>query len=48
MLTEQLQPGERFEYFRIEAFVVRTCMTTIYRATDLQNRPARRHQNPAS
>jgi len=36
MLTEQLQPGERFEYFRIEAFVVRTCLTTIYRATDLR------------
>jgi eukaryotic-like serine/threonine-protein kinase len=36
MLTNQLQPGERFEYFRIEAFVVRTCMTTIYRATDLR------------
>lgn len=36
MLTEQLQPGERFEYFQIEAFVVRTCMTTIYRATDLR------------
>ena len=36
MLTGQLQPGERFEYFRIEAFVVRTCMTTIYRATDLR------------
>jgi serine/threonine-protein kinase len=36
MLTQQLQPGERFEYFRIEAFVVRTCMTTIYRATDLR------------
>jgi serine/threonine protein kinase len=36
MLTEQLQPGERFEYFRIEAFVVRTGMTTIYRATDLR------------
>jgi serine/threonine protein kinase len=36
MLTEQLQPGQRFEYFRIEAFVVRTCMTTIYRATDLR------------
>src|SRR6202790_1944104 len=36
MLTEQLQSGERFEYFRIEAFVVRTCMTTIYRATDLR------------
>jgi len=36
MLTEQLQPGQRFEYFRIEAFVVRTRMTTIYRATDLR------------
>ena len=36
MLTEQLQPGQRFEYFRIEAFVVRTSMTTIYRATDLK------------
>jgi eukaryotic-like serine/threonine-protein kinase len=36
MLTEQLQSGQRFEYFRIEAFVVRTCMTTIYRATDLR------------
>ena len=36
MLTEQLQPGHRFEYFRIEAFVARTCMTTIYRATDLR------------
>ncbi len=36
MLTERLQPGERFEYFRIEAFVVRTSMTTIYRATDLR------------
>jgi eukaryotic-like serine/threonine-protein kinase len=37
MLTEQLQAGQRFEYFRIEAFVVRTCMTTIYRATDLRS-----------
>src|ERR1700684_4274314 len=36
MLTERLQQGQRFEYFRIEAFVVRTCMTTIYRATDLR------------
>ena len=36
MLTEQLQAGQRFEYFRVEAFVVRTCMTTIYRATDLR------------
>jgi serine/threonine-protein kinase len=36
MLTEQLQPGERFEYFRIEALAARTSMTTIYRATDLR------------
>jgi serine/threonine protein kinase len=36
VLTEQLQPGQRFEYFQIEAFVVRTCMTSIYRATDLR------------
>src|ERR1700691_5599934 len=36
MLTERLQPGERFEYFRIDAFVIRTCMTTIYRATDMR------------
>jgi serine/threonine protein kinase len=36
MLTEQLQPGQHFEYFRIEAFVMRTGMTTIYRATDLR------------
>jgi serine/threonine-protein kinase len=36
MLTEQLQPGQRFEYFRIEAFVMRTSMTSIYRATDLR------------
>jgi serine/threonine-protein kinase len=36
MLTEQLQPGQRFEYFRIEAFVLRTSMTSIYRATDLR------------
>jgi serine/threonine-protein kinase len=36
MLTEQLKPGERFEYFRIDAFVIRTGMTTIYRATDLR------------
>jgi eukaryotic-like serine/threonine-protein kinase len=37
MLTEQLKPGDRFEYFRIDAFVLRTSMTTIYRATDLRN-----------
>jgi serine/threonine protein kinase len=36
MLTEQLKPRERFEYFRIEEFVIRTSMTTIYRATDLR------------
>jgi serine/threonine-protein kinase len=36
MLTEQLQPGQQYEHFRIEAFVLRTSMTTIYRATDLQ------------
>src|SRR5579863_4242150 len=36
MLTEQLRPGQQFEHFRIEAFVVRTAMTTIYRATDLR------------
>ena len=36
MLTEQLQPGQRLEYFRIEAFVIRTSMTSIYRATDLR------------
>lgn len=36
MLTEQLGPGQRFEYYRIEAFVIRTSMTTIYRATDLR------------
>ena len=36
MLTEQLQAGQRFEYFRIEAFVVRTHMTSIYRGTDLR------------
>jgi len=34
MLTEQLQAGQQFEHFRIEAFVVRTGMTSIYRATD--------------
>ena len=36
MLTEQLKPGERFEYFQIDAFVIRTGMTSIYRATDLR------------
>ena len=34
MLTNQLQPGEQFENFRIESFVIRTGMTTVYRATD--------------
>jgi eukaryotic-like serine/threonine-protein kinase len=36
MLTEQLKSGHQFEHFRIEAFVLRTSMTTIYRATDLR------------
>jgi eukaryotic-like serine/threonine-protein kinase len=36
MLTNTLQPGEKFEHFRIEALVIRTSMTTIYRATDLR------------
>jgi eukaryotic-like serine/threonine-protein kinase len=36
MLMTQLQPGEKFERFRIEALVIRTSMTTIYRATDEQ------------
>jgi len=36
MLTEQLQAGQQFEHFRIEAFAVRTGMTSIYRATDLR------------
>ena len=36
MLMTQLQPGEKFEHFRIEAMVIRTSMTTIYRATDLR------------
>jgi serine/threonine-protein kinase len=36
MLTDQLEPGQRFENFRVEAFVIRTSMTTIYRATDLR------------
>lgn len=36
MLMTQLQPGEKFEHFRIEALGIRTSMTTIYRATDLR------------
>jgi serine/threonine-protein kinase len=36
MLMTQLQPGEKFEYFRIEALAIRTTMTTVYRATDLR------------
>jgi serine/threonine-protein kinase len=36
MLMTQLQPGDRFEHFRIEALAARTSMTTIYRATDLR------------
>jgi serine/threonine protein kinase len=36
MLMTQLQPGEIFEdRFRIEAFVMRTSMTTLYRATEV-------------
>jgi eukaryotic-like serine/threonine-protein kinase len=36
MLMTQLKPGEIFEQrFRIEAFVIRTSMTTVYRATEL-------------
>jgi eukaryotic-like serine/threonine-protein kinase len=35
MLTNDLQPGEKFEQFRIDALVIRTSITTIYRATDL-------------
>lgn len=38
MLTTQLQPGELFERFQIEAFVTRTGMTTIYRARDVSTR----------
>ncbi|HTC65160.1 MAG TPA: serine/threonine-protein kinase [Candidatus Saccharimonadales bacterium] len=36
MVFEQLQAGQPFEHFRIEAFVIRTSMTSIYRATDLR------------
>ena len=36
MLMTPLQPGEKFEHFRIDALVIRTSMTTIYRATDLR------------
>jgi serine/threonine protein kinase len=36
MLMTQLQPGDKFEHFRIEALAIRTSMTTIYRATDLR------------
>jgi serine/threonine protein kinase len=36
VLMTQLHAGEEFEQFRIEAFVMRTSMTTIYRATDLK------------
>jgi eukaryotic-like serine/threonine-protein kinase len=36
MLMTELQPGETFEHFRIEALAIRTSMTTIYRATDLR------------
>jgi serine/threonine-protein kinase len=36
MLFEQLEAGQHYEHFRIEAFVIRTSMTSIYRATDLR------------
>jgi eukaryotic-like serine/threonine-protein kinase len=36
MLLEQLEAGQQYEHFRIEAFVLRTSMTSIYRATDLR------------
>jgi serine/threonine protein kinase len=36
MLMTALQPGDRFEFFRIEAPAIRTSMTSIYRATDLR------------
>jgi eukaryotic-like serine/threonine-protein kinase len=36
MLMAALQPGDRFERFRIEAPAIRTSMTSIYRATDLR------------
>jgi eukaryotic-like serine/threonine-protein kinase len=36
MLMTALQPGDRFERFRIEAPAIRTSMTSIYRATDLR------------
>jgi serine/threonine-protein kinase len=36
MLMTQLQPGDRFEHYRIEALAARTSMTIIYRATDLR------------
>src|SRR5580704_15517742 len=36
MLMTALQPGDRFERFRIEAPAIRTSMTTIYRAADLR------------
>src|ERR1700690_202919 len=38
MLMTQLEPGDRFEHYRIEALAARTSMTTIYRATDLRTR----------
>jgi serine/threonine-protein kinase len=36
MLMTQLEPGDRFEHYRIEALAARTSMTTIYRASDLR------------
>jgi serine/threonine-protein kinase len=38
MLTEPLRPGEKFErHYQIEVLVLRTSMTTIYRAVDWRN-----------
>jgi len=36
MLTTDLRPNETFEHFRIDMLAIRTSMTTIYQATDLQ------------
>ena len=47
MLMRPLQPGEKFEHFRIEALAVRTSMTTIYRATDLHTGELVAIENPS-
>jgi eukaryotic-like serine/threonine-protein kinase len=36
MMTSTLQPGDVLDHYRVENQVVRTTMTTIYRATDLR------------